>query len=539
VASAPQKPSVARWRCHDDSIAIVAPESTNVVRHRYATSVTEQISAQPTPTAATPTYPAVARGVGNNDSRNSKVIWLLLVAAFVVILNETIMNVALRDIMTDLHVDARTGQWLTTAFMLTTAVVIPITGFLLQRFNTRPVYIAAMTSFSLGTLLAALSPNFEVLLIARVVQACGTAIMLPLLMTTLMTLVPAANRGKTMGNVSIVISVAPAIGPTISGVILSTLSWRWMFWLVLPIALTMLLYGIWQMKNVSEPKRIPIDVLSVILSAFGFGGLIYGLSLIGAGSEADAATQAANSNVMMVIALVVGGVSLALFIGRQLMLQRRGHALLDLRTFRAPIFTVAITMMALATATLFGVIILIPIYLQQVLNVPPLETGLLLLPGGLIMGLLAPIVGRLYDRFGPMPLTVPGSVVVSIGMWLLTTVTATTSPYFVLAAHITLSVGLALLFTPLFTAGLGSVKPSLYSHGSAIVGTVQQVAGAAGTALFVTVMSVQAAALAGTSTAQVAAAGGMRTAFLVGAIMSLLVIVAAFFIRKPVDVPAE
>ncbi|TAM66254.1 MAG: DHA2 family efflux MFS transporter permease subunit [Microbacteriaceae bacterium] len=449
------------------------------------------------------------------------------------------MNVALRDIMLDLHVDARTGQWLTTAFMLTTAVVIPITGFLLQRFKTRPIYIAAMTSFSLGTLIAALAPNFEVLLAARVVQACGTAIMLPLLMTTLMTLVPAAHRGKTMGNVSIVISVAPAIGPTLSGMILSTLSWRWMFWFVLPIAVAMLLFGIWQMKNVSEPKRVPLDVLSVILSAFGFGGLIYGLSLIGAGNEADAAAAAANSNLLMAIALVVGAVSLIAFVARQLMLQRRDRALLDLRTFHAPIFSVALTMMALATATLFGVIILVPIYLQQVLGVAPLQTGLLLLPGGLIMGLLAPFVGRLYDRFGPMRLTVPGAMIVSAGMWALTTVSATTSPYFVLGAHITLSIGLALLFTPLFTAGLGAVKPSLYSHGSAIVGTVQQVAGAAGTALFVTVMSVQAATLAGTSTAREAAAGGMKTAFFVGAILSLLVIVAAFFIRKPADDVAE
>ncbi|MEO8908282.1 MAG: DHA2 family efflux MFS transporter permease subunit [Microbacteriaceae bacterium] len=468
-------------------------------------------------------------------TRSTRVIWLLLIATFVVILNETIMNVALRDIMLDLHIDARAGQWLTTVFMLTTAIVIPITGFLLQRFNTRPIYIAAMTSFSLGTLLAAVAPNFEILLLARVVQACGTAIMLPLLMTTLMTLVPAASRGKTMGNVSIVISVAPAIGPTISGVILSTLTWRWMFWLVLPISVGMLLFGIWQMKNVTEPKRVPIDVFSVILSALGFGGLIYGLSLVGAGSEADAAATAANSNLMMVIALVVGVVSLLAFVLRQLALQRRDRALLDLRTFRSPIFCVAVIMMALATATLFGVIILIPIYLQQVLGVPPLETGLLLLPGGLIMGLLAPIVGRLYDRFGPLPLTVPGSIIVSAGMWALTTVAATTSPVFVLAAHITLSVGLALLLTPLFTAGLGAVKPSLYSHGSAIVGTVQQVAGAAGTALFVTVMSVHAAALAGTSTAQEAAAGGMKAAFFVGAVLSLFVIVAAFFIRKPAD----
>ncbi len=203
------------------------------------------------------------------------------------------MGVAIPHLVTDLGITIEQAQWLTTAFMLTMAVVIPITGFLLQRFATRPIFIAAMSLFSTGTLIAALAPGFEVLLLARVVQASGTAIMMPLLMTTLMTLVAPADRGRFMGRVSTVISVAPAIGPTISGLILTYLSWRYMFWLVLPIALVMLVIGIRRVENVSEPRVIPIDVFSVVLSAFGFGGLVYGLSLVGgvvagtAGRRAD------------------------------------------------------------------------------------------------------------------------------------------------------------------------------------------------------------------------------------------------------------
>ena len=216
-----------------------------------------------------------------HGARNNRVIWLLLAASFVVILNETIMGVAIPHLVDDLHITISAAQWLTTAFMLTMAVVIPTTGFLLQRFATRPVFIAAMSLFSAGTLIAALAPGFEVLLLARVVQASGTAIMMPLLMTTLMTLVAPSDRGRLMGRVSIVISVAPAIGPTISGLILNFLTWRFMFWLVLPIALTMLVIGIRRVENVSEPRVIPIDVFSVVLSAFGFGGIIYRLSLVG------------------------------------------------------------------------------------------------------------------------------------------------------------------------------------------------------------------------------------------------------------------
>ena len=464
-------------------------------------------------------------------ARNRLVITLLLISTFVVILNETIMGVALPRLMSDLRITASAAQWLTSAFMLTMAVVIPITGFLLQRFNTRPVFIAAMTLFSTGTLIAAAAPGFEVLLAARVVQATGTAIMFPLLLTTVMTLVPPAHLGRMMGNISIVISVAPAIGPTISGAILSVLDWRWMFILVLPVALTALIVGGILMKNVTTPRKTPIDVFSVILSALGFGGLVYGLSNLGAASGGI-------GSVSGWLPLAVGALGLATFILRQLALQRRDRALLDLRTFRSRTFTFAIVMMAISMMALFGTIILLPIYMQTVLGLPALTTGLLLLPGGLVMGLLAPTVGRLYDRSGPTRLLVTGAVIVSAVFWSMTLLGTDTAPGWVLAAHVSLSLGLALLFTPLFTAGLAAVRPELYSHGSAMVGTVQQLAGAAGTALFVTVMaSVAASRIAGGATDVAATAAGIHTAFLCGAVISLFAIPAAFFIRRTPPAP--
>lgn len=464
--------------------------------------------------------------------RNSRVISLLLVSAFVVILNETIMGVALPKLMTDLQIPATAAQWLTTAFMLTMAVVIPITGYLLQRFNTRPIFIAAMTLFSLGTLVSALAPGFEVLLVGRVVQASGTAIMMPLLMTTVMTLVPVSSRGRTMGNIAIVMSVAPAIGPTISGLILSVLDWRWMFWLVLPIAIGALILGAARIENVTTPRKVPVDVLSVILSAFAFGGLIYGLSTLGA--------PATDGALPGWIPLVVGVVGLIVFVLRQLVLQKNDRALLDLRTFTSATFTVSTVMMFVSMMALFGTLIMLPIYLQTVLGLEPVLTGLLMLPGGLVMGLLGPIVGRLYDRVGPRLLLVPGSIIVSAVIWSMTLMNEHTPFVLVLAAHLTLSVGLALMFTPLFTAGLGAVRPSLYSHGSAIVGTVQQLAGAVGTALFVAVMSTQMLALTGEGLSVTSAtAGGIQAAFLCGAVISLFAVVAAFFVKKPVVDPAH
>jgi DHA2 family lincomycin resistance protein-like MFS transporter len=464
-------------------------------------------------------------------ARNRLVITVLLVSTFVVILNETIMSVAIPHLMNDLGVDASAAQWLTTAFLLTMAVVIPITGFLLQRFTTRGVFLAAMSLFSAGTLIAALAPGFEVLLAARVVQASGTAIMIPLLFTTVLTLVPEHTRGRVMGNISIVISVAPAVGPTLSGLILSVLDWRWMFILVLPVAIAALLLGALRIPNVTEPRSTPLDVISIVLSAIGFGGLVYGLSNLGT-VEGGIASMAGWSP------LAIGGVGLALFLLRQLSLQKRDVALLDLRTFRSPTFTLSIAMIMISMIALFGTIILLPIYTQNVLGLDALTTGLMLLPGGLVMGLLAPFVGRFYDSHGPTVLVVPGAIVVSGVLWGMTMLGQNTPSWWVLVAHVALSIGLALLFTPLFTAGLAALRPEMYSHGSAMVGTVQQLAGAAGIALFVTVMTAGITSSMADGAGKVAAtAAGIHSAFLYGAVISIVAIPIAFFIRKPASAP--
>ena len=235
---------------------------------------------RPHPGTTTPAAPAAPAKM----SRESvTIIVTLLVATFVVILNETIMNVALQRLMVDLNIDAPTVQWLSTGFMLTMAVVIPTTGFILQRLSTRAVFMLAMGLFSGGTLLAALAPGFVVLLLARIVQAGGTAIMLPLLMTTILTLVPLERRGAVMGNVSIAISVAPALGPTVSGLILQHFSWRFMFVFVLPIALAALAIGAKYLTNIGETEKTRLDALSVVLTVPAFGGLVYGLSQIGGG----------------------------------------------------------------------------------------------------------------------------------------------------------------------------------------------------------------------------------------------------------------
>jgi len=482
----------------------------------------------------TGSIPQSATQVGTKENR---VIWLLLAAAFVAILNETTMGVAIPHLIKDLGITAVAAQWLTTAFMLTMAVVIPTTGFLLRRFTTRAMFASAMGLFSAGTLIALVAPGFEVLLVGRVVQASGTAIMMPLLMTTLMTVVPPHLRGRMMGRVSVVISLAPAIGPTMAGLILDNLTWRWIFAIVLPIALVALVVGVRWIHNLGERTHAPIDVVSVILSALGFGGIVFGISQIGGHDSGAAASETATTT--LVVALTVGAVALALFLWRQVALQKKDDALLDLRIFRSGNFSLSVAHFAVMSLAFFGTLTALPLYLQNTLGLSASVSGLAVLPGALAMGLLGPVIGRIYDRWGTRVLLLPGTIIVLAILWGFTLLTESTPLWILVVTQTLLSIGLAMSFTPLFTASLGSLEPRFYSYGSATVSTVQQVAGAAGIALLISVMSSTTAAVAGTGVADAAAgAAGARAAFLLAAIIGTPLLISAFLIRKPEDSPA-
>lgn len=480
---------------------------------------------EPGPKDATPGAETLGR-------RDLTVIGVLLVATFVVILNETVMSVALLPVQEDLGVDPIVGQWLTTAFLLTMGVVIPITGFLIERLGVRMLFGIAMGLFSTGTLAAILAPGFAILLAARVVQAGGTAIMLPLLMTTIMTIVPPARRGAMMGNITIVIAVAPALGPTVSGVIIDHLSWRWIFALVLPIAVGVLMAGLRLLSDVAPTSKARIDVVSVPLAAIGFGGLVYGLVQVGHGAEESA-------SVLSVAApLLASAVALVAFVSRQLILAREGRALLDLRVFASRQFTICMLSMVVAMAGMFGTIIVLPLYAQSVIGLSTTEAGLMSLPGGIAMALSGPIVGRIFDARGPRVLLLPGTLCVAAALWALTTITPDTSLVFLMGVNLVLFVGLSSTFTPLMTSGLGSVAPERYAHASAVLGTFQQVAGAAGGALLVTVMTVAAASSrdAGASAAQ-ASTDGVRLAFAIAGCLAIVLVAITTLVRRPADSP--
>ncbi|QGU07039.1 Multidrug export protein EmrB [Corynebacterium occultum] len=455
------------------------------------------------------------------------VLGVLVFTAFVMMLNETTLAVALPSIMADYDISAATAQWLLTGFMLTMAVVLPTTGWLLERFTTRGVFIFATAIFLIGTVIAALAPSFALLLLARVAQAIGTAIVMPLLMTVAMTLVPAQRRGTVMGLIAVVMAVGPALGPTVAGVVLSFTTWHGIFWAMVPLVAIAAAVGVFKLINIGEPKSTPLDLLSVILSVFAFGGLVYGLSSISvilAGGQ-----QAINA----LIILAVGLVGLALFVWRQLTEGRKGRALLDLRPLAVPNFTFSLIVLLSLFGAMLGVLNTLPLYLQGSLLLTALVTGLVLMPGGLIEGVLSPVFGRLFDLHGPRPLITPGMILVVGSLFWLATANESSSVWMIVAIHIIFSIGLAALFTPLMTTALGSLPKELYGHGSAILNTLQQLAGATGTALMITIYSsVSSTAREAGVPETTALADGANSAFLASAIVAVVALVFSFFITR-------
>ncbi|GAA4804119.1 DHA2 family efflux MFS transporter permease subunit [Tomitella cavernea] len=449
--------------------------------------------------------------------RSGLIIGMLVVAAFVMILNETIVSVALPDLAKILDVSATTVQWLASGFLLTMAVVIPTTGFLLERFSPRAIFLTAMSLFSVGTLVCAASPNFEVLLAGRVVQAGGTAVMIPLLMTTVMRLVPEDKRGATMGTMAIVIGFAPALGPTVGGAILSGMGWRWMFWLVLILAAAMFAVGATRMHVPGETRKVPLDVASVIMSGLAFAGIVYGFSLIGRSGDTLMPAWAP---------IVAGLVVLGGFVWRQMVLQREDRPLLSLLPLGYRQFTVSVIVGVLVFMSLLGAgAILLPMYMQNVLGESTFITGLALLPGGLALAALSRPVGRLYDRVGARPLLIPGAAGMTAALWLFALLGEDSSVWAVIGIDILLMVALGVMMTPMMTEALGVLPDSLYSHGSAILTTLQQVAGALGSAVFVSVATLG-------SSGPILDADGMRLAFATAGAISIVAFVATLFLKR-------
>lgn len=471
-------------------------------------------------------------------------IAILFIGAFVSFLNNSLLNVALPSMMVDLGIkDYSTIQWLATGYMLVSGVLIPASAFLLTRFSNRRLFITSMIIFTLGTALAAFSPNFSLLLTGRMIQAAGSSVMGPLLMNVMLVSFPREKRGAAMGVFGLVMITAPAIGPTLSGYIVEHYDWRLLFEMILPLAVITLLLAFFKFQNVMEQnKEAKLDYFSVVLSSIGFGGLLYGVS----SASSDGWTDP-----IVLTTLIAGVIALVIFVVRQLKMEK---PLLDLRVYKYPMFALGSVIMIVNAVAMFSGMILTPAYVQNVRGISPLDSGLMMLPGAIIMGLMSPITGKLFDKFGPRVLAVLGLSVTAVSTYMLANVQLDTSYGHIIFIYSLRMFGMSMVMMPIMTNGLNQLPSVLNPHGTAVNNTVQQVSGSIGTAILVTIMNsvttseaenlmsgVDPTTLTASSQAlmmQKSLLAGIQYSFYVTLVINILAIVLSIFVKR-VDTSKE
>ncbi|MCG3420619.1 DHA2 family efflux MFS transporter permease subunit [Oceanobacillus jordanicus] len=462
------------------------------------------------------------------------IIFVMVMGAFVAILNQTLLNIALPVMIVDMDMSANAAQSLTTIFMLVNGILIPITAFLMEKFSTRHLFLTAMSLFALGTLICGLSFSFPTLLAGRVVQASGAGIMMPLLMNVILSLFSIEKRGAAMGYIGLAMMFAPAIGPTLSGIIVQNYSWRVLFFIVFPIVVIDIILAYFLLRNVTKLSNPKVDVKSIVLSTFAFGGLLYGFSSAG---------EKGWGSLTVILTLAIGAAIMFFFVRRQL---RMKTPMLEFRVFKYNMFSLTTVISVVVTMAMFAAMILIPIYLQNIRGFSPLESGLLLLPGALISAIMSPITGKLFDKIGARPLALVGLFLTAVTTYFFANLTDSTGYYSMMALYTARMIGISMIMMPIMTAGLNQLPRRLYSHGTAMANTLRQMSGSIGTAFLVTVMSAQTAKhipefmpATGMPTEKqmgvienLATIEGINDAFTVATVFALIGFALSFFIKK-------
>ena len=450
-----------------------------------------------------------------------KLIAILISGAFVSLLANTFLNVALPSIQNEFGVSTSTVQWVSTGYMLTSGIVIPITAYLMTRFHTKTLFLTAMLFFLTGTLLAGTAPVFGMLLLGRMTQAIGSSILMPLLMNVIISNFPIERRGYALGLFSFVMFFAPAIGPTLSGVIVEFLSWRYLFFIIMPVILVVITFGYYKIPLTSSKKEARLDIPSVILSTIGFGSLLFGLSSAGDRGFLDP---------IVLSSIVIGFIALFIYVRKQWTMD---FPMLNLRAFKFPMFSMSMLIISTINMAIFSGFILMPMYLIEVQGRSPIEAGLLIMPGALIMGLMSPLSGKLYDTFGAKRLALIGLPIAVVSNFYFSTMDVDTSLTMLMIVFSIRAFGMTLVTTPLMTNGMNQLTPEMTPHGSSINSMVQQVSGAIGTATLITVMQVRMNnRIAEGETAQLAMLEGINLTFLIASSILTVSFLLTFFIKR-------
>lgn len=447
----------------------------------------------------------------------------MLIGGFVGMFSETSLNIALPQLMAQLNVSTATIQWLVTGYMLMVGVVLPLSSIITKWFTTRQVILFALVDFAVGAVISASAPGFGMLLFGRMIQGIATGLILPLMFTVAMQIFPPYKLGAAMGMVGLVIMFAPAVGPTLAGIVLGVASWRWIFWLFVPFLIIAFIFAVTSLKNIAEVTRPKVDFLSIILSTLGFGSLVLGVSL---------ASDRGWGSGVVIAALVLGILVLAWYTHRQLTVAK---PVLNLRAFAIPGFRIGAVLVMINFGIILSAMYLLPMYIQKGLLVPVALTGIIMFPGGVMNAIVSAVSGRLYDHVGAqMPARI-GFIISMVGALMLALTSTHSAIWYIILAHVILMIGAPLAMSPSQTHGLNALTGPIAADGSAIMNTLQQIVGAISTAIATSLLGIgQAAYLTnGATNAAGAFVNGAHYGFYFTFILALAGFLLALRLPKP------
>ena len=401
--------------------------------------------------------------------------------------SETSLNIALPQLMKALQVGQSSIQWLVTGYMLVIGIVLPLSSLLTKWFTTKKLVLFGIGAFIIGSLISSFGNNFSIVLVGRMIQGIGTGIILTLMFTIAMLIFPPNKLGTVNGVLALVIMFAPAIGPTLTGLILAAGSWRDIFFTFALILVIAFVIGLFTLTNVSQITKPKVDWLSIVLSIIAFSGLIAGASF---------ASEMGWLSVPVLASLIVGISALVFYVRRQLKLN---VPVLNMRVFRHRNFTLGAILVMIDFGIILSAMYLLPQYLQNGLLVAVALTGIIMLPDGVINAATSALAGRMYDSFGAKWPARIGFAVAFVGAVMLALVTTHSAIWYVILAHIILMIGAPLAMSPSQTSALNSLKGLESADGSAILNTMQQIVGALATALATSFLTVGRNAVTGSA----------------------------------------
>lgn len=456
---------------------------------------------------------------GNLNGRNL-VIAILIIGAFISILNQTLLVTAVPVIMKDLDIPFSTAQWLTTGFFLVNGIMIPISAFLINKFTTRKLYMTAMILFTLGTIVAAVSTVFPMLLAGRILQASGAGIMMPLSQVILLQMFTVENRGKAMGLFGLIIGFAPAIGPTLSGYIVEFWPWRTLFIIIAPLAALNIVFAFFFMRNVTEQTNPKVDILSIVMSTLGFGGLLYGFSVAGVSGW---------WSVEVILPIAAGVFIVGLFVRRQFKLDQ---PILEIRVLKNPYFLMASLIGIIVFVSMVSANNIVPVLMQDMLGFTAFQSGLSLLPGALVMGVISLIAGWLFDRYGIRLLTFTSLILILVTSVMMSFLSTETSFTYITIVYTVRLAGVGLSMMALTTYAMNALDNHMISHGTSLNNTMRQIGGSLFTALFITIMTGVAFNISGGDPSTADEITGVNATFITSAVLAVIGLIFAFFLKE-------